>query len=388
MTRENDERKQQVTRMGCRGRPSTANDCPSEKTCGRDLRLRFLDIIREPSSESRNWCPWVQAARGLLWGLSWGYLAVTKIREALYEKGIFQTVKLPVPVISVGNLTCGGTGKTPLVEWIARLLLDAGRKAVILSRGYRGRGETSDESQALQDGLGQIVHLLGADRVATGRRAVEEFGADCLILDDAFQHFRVARDLDIVTIDALNPFGYGYVLPRGLLREPVVGLRRADAVVITRADQGEQTVVDAVHQRALRAKPSLLVAEAMHKPTGLVRWADGERLPVEWVKDKRILAFCGIGNPRAFALTVESVGARIAGLVEFADHHPYGPGDLTALRAEALRLGVEAVVTTRKDAVKIGRQSDLGAPLLALDVRLEIARGREELERKIRTVIA
>ena len=354
--------------------------------CQRDFRLRFLDLICEPSGEGPG--VFVQAARGLLWGLSWGYWAATGVRSALYRRGVLRTSRLPVPVISVGNLTCGGTGKTPLVQWIARYLVGCKRRVAILSRGYRGSGQTSDESQAIQDGLAGVPHLLGADRVKTGERAARELGAECLILDDGFQHLRLHRDLDIVTVDALNPFGYGYLLPRGLLREPVGALRRADVVVLTRTDQCVREAVEALKEQALKIAPSLLVAEGVHRPTGIVRWADGERLEADSLAGKKVLAFCGIGNPRSFTLTLQSVGANVAGQVDFADHHCYDAADLEALRSEARRVGAEAVVATRKDAVKIGRDADLGAPLFVMDVALEITRGLEAFEQRIRSACA
>ena len=321
----------------------------------------------------------------MLWGFSWTYLAATEARKTLYRRGVFRTHRLPVPVISVGNLTCGGTGKTPLVQWIARYLVECKRRVAILSRGYRGSGQTSDEAQAIQDGIEGVPHLLGADRVMTGTRAVKEFRAQCLILDDGFQHLRVHRDLDIVTVDALNPFGGGHLLPRGLLREPVSALRRANVVVLTRVDQCERSHVDALRQQALRANPALQIAEAVHKPTGVVRWSDGKRLKADALAGRKVLAFCGIGNPRSFSLTLQSVGANVAGQVDFADHHCYGAADLEALRAEAQRLGAEAVVTTRKDAVKISKDADLGAPLWVMDVALEITQGRDALEERTRS---
>jgi tetraacyldisaccharide 4'-kinase len=304
----------------------------------------------------------------------------------LYRCGAFRTFRLPVPVVSIGNITCGGTGKTPMVEWTARFLGECGKKVVILSRGYRGEKGSSDESQALREGLGSVPHLLGADRVKTGNRAINELGAQCLVLDDAFQHVRLHRDLDLVTIDSLNPFGYGYVLPRGLLREPIPALGRADAVVLTRVDQCDRAVVDALRERIRRFKPLMLLAEAVHRPTGLARWADGERLEIGALAGKKVLAFCGIGNPRSFALTLQSLGANVADHAVFPDHCRYDDRDVSHVRSEARRLGVEAVLTTRKDAVKLDRQADFGAPLWVLDVVLEVTQGKEALQQKIREV--
>jgi len=345
----------------------------------RDLRQQFMAVISD-SSESRLA---VQALRGVLRGASWGYWAAVQARKAFYRCGVFKTHRLPVPVISVGNLTCGGTGKTPLVQWIARFLTESGKRVAILSRGYKGTGQVSDESQAIQDVLKGVPHLLDADRVKTGRKAIEE-DAQCIILDDAFQHLRLWRDLDIVTIDALNPFGFGYLLPRGLLREPLGALGRADVVVLTRTDQCARETVVSLRERVLRIKPSLLVAEAAHKPVRVVRWSNDEQLGVESLCGKKVLAFCGIGNPRAFALTLEGIGAKVVQKMEFADHHPYAGEDLADLKVQAARLGVEAAVTTRKDAVKISKEADLGVPLLVLDMVLEITQGKEAFERKVR----
>jgi tetraacyldisaccharide 4'-kinase len=302
----------------------------------------------------------------------------------LYSQGVFRTHRLPVPVISVGNLTCGGTGKTPLAQWIARYLVELKKKVAILSRGYPGNGETSDESQALTECLPDVPYILGADRMKTGALAIEAFGAQCIVLDDGFQHLRVERNLNVVTIDTLNPFGFGYLLPRGLLREPVRAVARADVAVLTRVDQCAPGTVEELLGRVRRVKLSLLVAQSVHKPTGVIRWADNTDLGTDFLRGRKVLAFCGIGNPRSFALTLRDLGADVLGQEDFPDHHFYEESDLTALRSEARRLGVEAIVTTRKDAVKIGKGTDLGVPLLVLDVVLDVTEGRDGLEQAIR----
>lgn len=352
---------------------------------GAGLRKLFMEVIGDTAeSPGRASLLALQVVRGLLRIASWGYLAGVAVRKAFFQWGILRAHRLSVPVISVGNLTCGGTGKTPLVHWIARLLKKSGKRSAILSRGYGGMGHTSDESQAVIEEVEDVPHLLGVDRVKSGTRAIQEFGAECLILDDAFQHLRLERDLDIVTVDALNPFGGGYVLPRGLLREPIDALRRAHVVVLTRTDQCERKKVDALRAQVVKIKPSLLLAEAVHRPTVLIRWQDGERIALDFLFHKRILAFCGIGNPRAFALTLEGLGAQVAGRMDFPDHYRYRDADLTAIKSEAQRLGVQAAVTTRKDAVKISKNVDFGVPFFVLDIEMEITQGRDAFEQRIR----
>src|SRR5438876_5539483 len=174
------------------------------------------------------------------------YGSAVHLRNWCYDRGWLPTHRPPVPVISVGNLTAGGTGKTPCVEYLARFLQARGLRPAVLSRGYRGNGRPNDEALILEANLPDVPHLQGKDRVTRASQAVRVFGADVLILDDGFQHRRLRRDLDLVLIDAMNPWGHGRLLPRGLLREPISSLRRADAVIVTRLDQAQPAEIERI----------------------------------------------------------------------------------------------------------------------------------------------
>jgi tetraacyldisaccharide 4'-kinase len=285
-----------------------------------------------------------------------------------------------VPVVSVGNLTVGGTGKTPCVEHVARFYRGRGLRVAVLSRGYGAGGGRNDEAMVLEENLPDVPHLQGPDRAALAAAAVEELESEVLVLDDAFQHRRLARDLDVVLIDATNPWGHGHLLPRGLLREPPSGLRRAGAVLLTRCDQAGLAERGRLREAVARLAPGAPVAETTHRPVGLVngdRAAALDRLP-----GRPAAAFCGIGNPEAFRRTLADLGADVVAFRTFPDHHPYARADVDDLRAWARQQATDCVVvTTQKDLVKL-RLSDLGGrELWALRIELHVEDGKEEFDR-------
>jgi tetraacyldisaccharide 4'-kinase len=256
-------------------------------------------------------------------------------------------------VISIGNITCGGTGKTPLVEITARRLVEMGRRPAILTRGYRplAGSDANDEMRVLAMNLPEVPQYRCADRRAGAREAIAR-GADVLILDDGFQHVKLARDLDIVLIDALCPFGGGRVLPAGLLREPLSALDSADLFGITRwslVRPGTLALLEAYLRGRFPRVPRVLI------DTRPLRWVSlaGETAPPGSLRGERALAFCAIGNPEAFRRDVEGLGLEIADLVSFRDHHAYTPGDVERLSRRAEELGARVVIMTQKDAVKL-----------------------------------
>lgn len=309
---------------------------------------------------------------------------------------------LDVPVVSVGNVTCGGTGKTPTVEMLARSLLERGRRPALLSRGY-GRDPSggafvrylppwdsaatepydptataggNDELQLLAMNLPGVPHLQAPDRHQEGLVAIGH-GADVLILDDGFQHARLHRAVDMVLIDALAPFGGGYPLPAGLLREPLEALRFADVLAISRSNQ-VRTVTLSTLSAYLRARfpgiPQLFLESSPVAWCGL----DGVEAAASSLGGRRALAFCGIGNPLSFRRQLEGLGVTVADLVGFRDHHRYTVVDLRLLEARARALAVDEVVMTQKDAVKI---LSMGKPSWKyLRVEQRIVRGREHYE--------
>jgi tetraacyldisaccharide 4'-kinase len=286
-------------------------------------------------------------------------------------------------VVSVGNLTLGGTGKTPMVEWIARWFRQRATRVTVISRGYGAKGgSANDEALELAQRLPDVPHVQNPDRVAAARRAVAELGCQVIVLDDAFQHRRIARDLDVVLLDALEPFGFGHVFPRGTLREPVTGLRRADMVILTRAGMLEPPLREAIRQEVARLAPGADWAEVDYRPQSL-RNASGRVEPVESQAGKAVAAFCGVGNPEGFRHTLRMCGYRVIAFREFADHYRYARADVESLIAWADGLDVEAVLCTHKDLVKLGIDRLGRRPLWAVTIALEFLAGQAELESRL-----
>lgn len=310
------------------------------------------------------------------------YTAAVRWRNYRFDCGKAAIHRVPVPVVSVGNLTLGGTGKTPLVEWLVRWFNQRGVRVVVISRGYKG-GSTgeNDESLELARSFPQVPHLRNPDRVVAARSAVEQ-GAQVIILDDAFQHRRLARDLDIVLLDALEPFGFGHVFPRGTLREPIAGLRRAQVVVLTRADILSPPQREAIWTEVGRHAPEAVRAEGAHAPRALCA-ADGRHQSLDALKNQRVAAFCGIGNPAGFRHTLGLCGFQVAAFREFPDHHRYTSADLESLAAWAEQLHVDAVLCTRKDLVKLPVDRLGSCPLWAVLIEMNLLRGREAFEQRL-----
>ena len=307
------------------------------------------------------------------------YWAAVAWRNWRYDRSASKSQKVAVPVISVGNLTVGGTGKTPLVAWLARWFRQRGVRVAVVSRGYGVEyGQRNDEAMELELRLPDVPQMQNPDRVAGALAAIEEFQCQLILLDDGFQHRRLRRDLDIVLLDATEPFGFGHLLPRGLLREPVSSLRRAHVVVLSRADAVAPVRREEIRARVRRYAPSAVWVEASHAPHALVN-SSGEARPPD-VRGKRVLAFCGIGNPGAFRRTLEALGAEVAAFREFADHHAYVRDDIAALAQATRECSAELAVCTHKDLVKI-RADRLGAvPLFALQIDPSISAGQSKLE--------
>ncbi len=291
------------------------------------------------------------AARGGLWLAQGPYRAVVGVRNWRFDHSSDAVTRVSVPVISVGNLTVGGTGKTPMVKWIARRLRQKKVRVALLSRGYGAEeGAKNDEALELEQSLPDVPHLQNPDRVASAQIAIEELASQVLVLDDGFQHRRLGRDLDIVLLDATCPFGFDRLLPRGLLREPVASLRRADVVCLTRADLVEQPARDALRRRVEQLAPGAVWCEAAHRPHRLVN-ASGAHQPLELLGGKRVAAFCGIGNPGAFHRTLESLGGELVAWREFPDHHRYSRGDVDLIAGDAM--DADLAICTHKDLVKL-----------------------------------
>jgi tetraacyldisaccharide 4'-kinase len=298
-------------------------------------------------------------------------------RNLRFDRGQEAAVCVAAPVISVGNLTVGGTGKTPLVCWLAEWFARQGKRVTLISRGYGSQSGPNDEALELAARLPGVPHLQNADRVAAARQALRENPNQVLLLDDAFQHRRIARDLDVVLLDALEPFGYGRLLPRGLLREPVEGLSRAHIVGLSRADAVDESRRDEIRRQVRAIAPQALWIELAHEPRRLVN-CSGQEESLATIRDQRVAAFCGIGNPAGFRHTLAQCDVHLEAFREFPDHFPYSPLVLQELEQWVSSAGrLHAVLCTRKDLVKIPRPKLANVPLRALDVELEITAGKE-----------
>jgi len=314
---------------------------------------------------------------------------VVRARNAFYDLGLKESRRAPVPVISVGNVTAGGTGKTPMVAMLAWLLQVHGMRPAILSRGYGGRHGrcVDDENEMLARICGTAAIVVNPDRLQGADTAVRQCGANVLILDDGFQHRRIARDLDIVLIDATCPFGAGRMIPRGLLREPLAGLKRASLLVITRVDLAGKERVAAVRERLARLAPGVPVACCAMAVSGARPAGDPEAtpLPPEALREGRWAAFCGIGNPEGFRLALERAGCDVADFTVFADHEAYTAGQLAQLRRRAAGLACRGILTTEKDAMKVEQIDSPGAmpPIYALLVEMGFTEGTDELARAV-----
>lgn len=331
------------------------------------------------------------------------YGAALTLHHSAYRLGLARRVRLPAFVVAIGNLTLGGTGKTTAAIAVADWLSDHGRRVAVLSRGYRGAGErgavivsegvgpivaptvAGDEPYLLARALPGISVLVGKDRRKTGRLAVDRLGANALVLDDGFQYQRLVKDVDIVLVDALAPFGYDALIPRGLLREPVTHLRRATALWITHSDLVREADLKAIRERLRAVAPAVPVWLACHVPGALRYLEDGHTLELEALRGRRVLALSSIGNPGAFERMLAQVGAVVVGQAQFPDHHAYRAGEVR----EALhhRAGnADLVVTTEKDAVRLPLDCrDL--PIWVLSVHLRERLGARPLAEELDQVL-
>jgi tetraacyldisaccharide 4'-kinase len=279
-----------------------------------------------------------------LWPLSAIYGVAARIRAWLYLRGWLRQKRLARPVISVGNLTVGGTGKTPMVIWLAEKLLARGKRVAILSRGYRGSGGTSEEIELMKQRLGErVLFGVGKNRFTEGRK-LEVEGADVFLLDDGFQHLQLARDIDIVLIDRLQPLSEDQLLPTGRLREPRSAVNRADLVVYTRTDKAEPTV------RLIQALKKFPIFPASTDLLGFRKFAADQALQTaNEMRGQTYFAFCGTGNPEAFFFDLRRWGLSVVGQRIFPDHHRYSEAEIRELEQAAEEAGAEALVTTEKD---------------------------------------
>ncbi len=357
--------------------------------------------------------------RAGLWFAQWPYRCGVAGKNALFDCGLRKPFEVGVPIISVGNLTTGGTGKTPVVAFLANWFQEAGVKVGLLSRGYKSLGPASttkssddprlllqtlspeergdlkretantranDEKLVLDQLCPGVPHWLNSDRIASAMQATSEGGCKLLILDDAFQHRRLHRDLDIVLVDALNPWGYGHCLPRGLLREPIRAIRRADLVLITRADLASADQLTAIRTELVRQDHVGSVVEVSFRPTALIN-SLGATCPLSEIAGRRCLGFCGVGNPESFEQTLRRLGVDIVEFQAFPDHYHFGDSDLAQLAKRAEAISADLLIVTQKDLVKLRTAEIGGRPLWAVSIGAEVIRGSQILDHWLWTIL-
>jgi tetraacyldisaccharide 4'-kinase len=349
--------------------------------------------------------------------LSFLYLAIVQLRLYLYRKRILKERQLGCLVISIGNLTVGGTGKTPVVEKFARALQSGGRRVAILSRGYKSidrrkkktwweralgqrpettprvvsdgkrvlldSGTSGDEPYMLASNLRGVAVVVDKDRVKGGLHALKELGVDTLLLDDGLQYLHLKHRLDIVLVDRQAPFGNEHLLPRGTLREPPRNLRRASYIFITKCNgESNSELIQRIRQHNRTAE----IIECTHKPLYLKHVYREERLPLDYLKELYIGSLCGIAAPESFEEGLRKLGAKIELSRHFADHHRYAQKELTSFLQRCVRRDVSAVITTEKDAVRLPVLDNLEVPIYFLRVEIEILNGQETWEQCVQRI--
>ena len=327
------------------------------------------------------------SVRGLLSCAEWPYATAMKWRNRRFDRGHAKSFRIDVPVISIGNVTLGGTGKTPLVAWLAKWFREQQIRVSIISRGYgAGTESRNDEAKELEARLPDVPHLQNPDRYAAARVAVDELETQLILLDDGFQHRRLQRDLDLVLIDATEPFGYDHVFPRGTLREPLQGLKRAHAIMLTRCNLVDDSTRAAIRRRVQQVAPQACWLEAEHDAVQLCS-ASGATTSLEALASRPVAAFCGIGNPTAFRQTLTNKHFQIDRFREFPDHHNYSREDLESLQSWLANSNSEAAICTHKDLVKLAVERLGSHPLWALMIDLQISSGQPELEKLLQQVL-
>ncbi len=317
----------------------------------------------------------------ILFAVSFCYRFIVALRNILYNKSIIKAVKVPAAVISIGNITTGGTGKTPLVAWLCNYFTAKNIETAVLTRGYKAKGSVfADEPAMLAKASPKAKVIVNPDRIAGAQKAISQHNAKLLIMDDGFQHRKLARDVDIVAIDATEPFGYEKLLPAGLLREPLDSLKRADAVVITRSNQNSTEKISEIKERLSKINPDIVFASAVHKPMGIKLIKD-KQMPLNELAGRKIYAFCGIGNPDSFFQTLSQMAFNIVGTKVYNDHHKYTESDIAAIYEDAKYKQAQFILTTHKDWIKTALLSidKFEIPFAALMIELEFIDGQEKI---------
>lgn len=336
----------------------------------------------------------IQLALLPLYFLSIIYRIIIQGRASFYKSGIFKSYNAKIKVISIGNISVGGTGKTPTTQWLAEEMSKRGYKTAILSRGYGGERtedvsvvsngesilvspqEAGDEPYMLAKKLQGVPVIVGSDRLKLADYACEKYNLDALILDDGFQHLRLKRDVNILLFDGEKGVGNGNVLPRGPLREPLSAMERADIVLINK----DGSATEELQELTKRHAPSITVFKTAYGTLCIRQLGSDETKTIEGLKNMKVTLFSGIANPESFAKTIESLGALIVSKASFPDHHDYSPADVDKVSTMAEKAGASAILTTEKDAVKLEQiNSPSGVPIYVVEVGLDFQEDSDKL---------
>ena len=368
-----------------------------------NFQTYFIDLVHQKEVDG----PMMHILTAILYVFSKIYACLVDIKLWGYRHGIFSHKQLDCFVISLGNVTVGGTGKTPTAQRLASDIRDMGYKVVILNRGYRAKwhgkvgivsdgerlhmtaADAGDEAFMLAKHLPEVPVLIGADRSVTGQYAIENFGAEVAILDEGFQHWQLERDMDILLVDAVNVFGNGYMLPRGTLREPISHISRADVCLMTKVDQAAKGSREYIRDTVHRYNASAQIVESIHQPRRFIPLAEwyvdiaGDGIDVNQMRGKKIMAVSAIGNPASFEQTLSDLGVVILESLRYPDHHDYSMQEMVDILHQAERMGAEAIVITEKDAVKIPMEvihAGISIPVYVICVEVNFQQGKEEFK--------
>jgi len=374
------------------------------------LENYLVRLIQEPGAD-KDQPAGIVFLLAVLKGLSVVFTAIVGLRYLLYRTGIMRRYPLGIQVISIGNVTAGGTGKTPVTEIFARTLAAEGRKVAILSRGYRRKeapwwqrlftqviekplvvsdgkhvlldSETGgDEPYMLASNLPGVAVVVDRNRVKAGRYAIKRLGCDTIILDDGFQYQKLKHSIEVVLVDATNPFGNGNMLPRGVLREPVRNLKRADIIFLTKC-RGD---VSSVREMIRRYNDTAEIVECNHMPRVLKDVWSREEYPLEWLRGKTLCTLSGIASPKGFENSLRHLGARVVWCERYADHHRYDASEVLYALNRTADMGADALVTTEKDAVRFPRLETSPVRCLYLRIAIEILAGGESFTQIINRI--
>ncbi|MBR0289528.1 MAG: tetraacyldisaccharide 4'-kinase, partial [Selenomonadaceae bacterium] len=372
-----------------------------------NLQTYFLKLIHDEDIHGY----FDQLVIFILYFISLIYKGLVNLRLLGYQLGFSGKERLNCFVISLGNITVGGTGKTPTAQRLAKEIRDMGYRVVILNRGYRAKfygevgivsdgknlnmdaTEAGDEAYMLAKHLPNVPVLIGARRAVTGQYAIEKFGAEVVILDDGYQHWQVIRDLDILLIDAVSVFGNGHLLPRGTLRESISHISRASVCLLTKVDQAKEGSRDLIRKTVRKYNSSALLVESIHEPRCLIPLAEwstnlaGEGISVETIKSRRVMAVSAIGNPASFERTLRDLGAEIISSLRYPDHHDYTIMEMEDILRQADSFGAEMIIVTEKDAVKIPEEvakENWRIPIFVISVEVKFQVGAEDFKKLLR----